>query len=123
MIKLVADTPLNLTSVMPVKLLPVMVTGVPTGPLVGVNDEMLGTNVTTKLLALLATPARLITLTRPEVAPAGTFVRNCVAESIVKLAETPLNVTELTLLKLVPVTVTGVPTSPVVGLNEVKVGG
>lgn len=38
----VADTPLNVTLVAPVRFVPVMVTDVPTGPLVGENDEIIG---------------------------------------------------------------------------------
>ncbi len=38
----VAETPLNVTLVAPVKFVPVMVTDVPTGPLVGENEEIVG---------------------------------------------------------------------------------
>ena len=37
-----AVTPLNFTEVVPVKFVPVTVTVVPTGPLVGVNDVIVG---------------------------------------------------------------------------------
>lgn len=118
-----ADTPLKVRAVAPLKLLPVIVTADPMMPLVGVNEVMLGMNVTTKLLALAATPATVVMLTAPVVAPGGTLARNCVGESNVKIAATPLSVTELTLIKFVPVTVINVPTGPIVGLKEVMVGG
>ena len=44
-------------------------------------------------------------------------------ESTVKLAETPLNFTAVAPVKFVPVIVTLVVTSPLVGVNEMLVGG
>ena len=41
-VKLVAAVPLKVTEVAPVKLVPLMVTWVPTGPLVGVNEVIVG---------------------------------------------------------------------------------
>jgi len=41
-VKVVADTPLNLTELTPSKLDPVIVIDVPTVPLLGVNDVMTG---------------------------------------------------------------------------------
>jgi len=41
-VKVVADTPLNLTELTPSKFVPVIVTDDPTGPLLGVNDVMVG---------------------------------------------------------------------------------
>ena len=59
--------------VVPMKLVPVMVTGVPTGPLVGVKPVTLGSKVTIKLATLVSAPALLVTLIRPVEAPAGTI--------------------------------------------------
>jgi hypothetical protein len=42
----VAAVPLKLTPLAPVKPVPASVTLVPTGPLVGVNDVMLGATIT-----------------------------------------------------------------------------
>ena len=56
----------------PVKFVPVIVTLVPTGPLVGAKLAMVGGFVTVKLLLLVAVPAGVVTLTGPVVAPAGT---------------------------------------------------
>src|SRR5438093_2848064 len=72
---MVAATPLKVTLVAPVRLFPLMVTEVPTGPLVGVNELIVGGDVVTvKLLALVAVPAVVLTLIGPVVAPVGTEV-------------------------------------------------
>ena len=68
----VALVPLNFTDVAPVKFVPLMVTLVPTGPLVGEKLVMVGGLVTVKLLLLVAVPSGVVTLTGPVVAPAGT---------------------------------------------------
>ena len=56
----------------PVKFVPLIVTLVPTGPLVGEKLVMVGGLVTVKLLLLVAVPSGVVTLTGPVVAPAGT---------------------------------------------------
>ncbi len=55
---------LNFTSVAPVKLVPVMITEVPTGPLIGTKDVIVGagTVVTVKFPALVAVPSGVVTL-------------------------------------------------------------
>jgi len=68
--KSVLLVPLNLTAVAPVKLVPVMETNVPTGPLVGVKLLTAGSNV--KLLLLVAVPPAVVTAMFPVVAPLGT---------------------------------------------------
>ena len=72
----VADVPLNLTAVTPVKFVPLTVTLVPTGPLVGVNDVTVGGEppppVTVKLAALVPVPFGVVTEILPVVAPPGT---------------------------------------------------
>jgi hypothetical protein len=55
-----------------VKLAPLIVTLVPTGPLVGVKPVIAGGLTTVKLLALVAVPPDVVTLIGPLVAPAGT---------------------------------------------------
>jgi hypothetical protein len=65
------------------------------------------------------------TETVPEVAFSGTSTVNCVAEADVTVAAVPLNSTlfwVLVPLKLVPVMVTSVPTTPLVGAIAVMVG-
>ena len=62
MVKLVAATPLKATCVAPIKLLPVIVTGVPTGPRAGVKVAMNGGGATlliTKKLSGIA-PSMLL---------------------------------------------------------------
>ena len=57
------------------------------------------------------------------VAVAGTFAVIAVAEFTVKLPLTPLNVTAVVPVKLVPLIVTLVPAGPLVGVKVVIVGG
>ena len=68
----VALAPLKATRVVPVKLAPLMVTLVPTGPLAGVKLVMVGGLITVKVPALVAVPPGVVTLMVPVVAPAGT---------------------------------------------------
>jgi hypothetical protein len=79
----VADVPLNFTAVAPVKAVPLIVTLVPTDPLVGVNPVMVGGTVTVKVPLLVAVPAGVVTLIVPVVAPAGTGAVIWVSESTV----------------------------------------
>ena len=67
-----AAVPLNLTAVAPVKFVPLIVTLAPTAPLAGVKLVIVGGLTTVKLLALVAVPADVVTLSEPVVAPAGT---------------------------------------------------
>ena len=67
-----ALTPLNVTPVAPVKLVPLIVTLVPVGPLAGVKLVIVGGLVTVKLVALVAVPPGVVTLIVPVVALAGT---------------------------------------------------
>src|SRR5438093_3212745 len=118
-----ALVPLNRTAVAPVKLVPLIVTLVPTGPLVGVKLEMVGGFTTVKLPALLAVPPAVVTLIGPVVAPAGTVAVIAVAEFTVNRRAVPMNRTALAPVKLVPLIVTLVPTGPLVGVKLVMVGG
>ena len=68
-----AAVPLKLTAVAPVKFVPLIVTLVPAGPLVGVKPVIVGALAAiVKLLGLVAVPSGVVTLTGPVVAPAGT---------------------------------------------------
>src|SRR5579871_1788797 len=69
-VKLVAATPPNVTFVACVRLTPVMVTGVPTAPEVGL--KVLTCGVTLNFLLLRSLPAGVVTVTAAVVAPAGT---------------------------------------------------
>ncbi len=68
-----AATPLNVTDVAPRNALPVIVTAVSTGPLVGVKPEILG--LTRNEVVLWAVPCDVVTKIGPLVAPMGTFAR------------------------------------------------
>ena len=67
-----AAVPLNVTAVAPVKFVPLIVTLVPTGPLVGVKLAIVGAGTTVNALALVAVPPGVVTRSGPVVAPAGT---------------------------------------------------
>jgi hypothetical protein len=116
--------PLNFTPVVPVKAVPVMATLVPTGPDVGVNEEIAGGEdaVTMKLDALVAVPPGVATLIGPVVAPGGTLVAIDVSLVTVNAAGMPLNVTELAPARSVPVIVTGSPRPPLDGSNPQSPG-
>src|SRR5437660_5102854 len=83
----VALTPLNDTEVAPVKFVPLIVTLVPTGPLVGVKLAIVGGLTTVNELALVAVPPGVVTLSGPVVAPAGTVARIAVSEVTVRSEE------------------------------------
>src|SRR6267142_5226719 len=118
----VAVVPLNLTVLAPCvapKFVPVIVTDVATGPLVGERLVSVGATVTVKVTPLLARPPT-VTTTLPVVAPAGTGATMLVAFQLVGVAVVPLKVTVLALCvapKFVPVIVTDVATGPDVGLR------
>ena len=61
---------MKVTEVAPVKLAPLMMTLVPTGPLAG--EKLVIRGATVKLLALVAVPADVVTVIFPVVALAGT---------------------------------------------------
>src|SRR5437879_5790348 len=89
----VAVVPLKVTAPVVPKLVPVMVTAVPTGPVVGFRLVMAGADeVTVKFTPLLATPPT-VTTTLPVVAPPGADATMLVALQLVVLAAVPLKVT------------------------------
>jgi hypothetical protein len=79
--------------------------------------------VTVKLPVLVALPPGVVTLTGPVVAPAGTIARIAVSDVTVKVALSPLNVTALAPLRLLPLIVTPVPTAPLAGERLAIAGG
>src|SRR4029453_3782448 len=88
------DEPLKRTAVAPVKFVPLIWTEVPTGPLVGLNDVIVGAPVavTVKFVELGAGPLGVVTEMGPVVAPEGTVALMRVAFCTVKVvADTPLN--------------------------------
>ena len=108
-----------MTEVAPVKFVPVIVNAAPTTPLVGVKLEIVGVagTVTVKLPAEVAVPFGVVTLIFPVDAPVGTVVVICVALATWNVADVPLNFTLVAPVKLVPVTVTAAPTTPLVGVK------
>ena len=66
-----AFVPLNCTAVAPAKLVPLIVTLVATGPLVGVKPVIPGGLIVNEL-ALVAVPLAVVTRIGPVAAPAGT---------------------------------------------------
>lgn len=75
-----------------------------------------------KLVALLAEPPAVVTDTTPVLAPAGTLRRSEVALRTVNEAVTPVSLTAMAAPTLAPLTVTKVPTGPLVAVSEVTVG-
>jgi hypothetical protein len=121
----VAVVPLNLTVLVPCvlpKVVPAMVTDVPTGPDVGERLVMAG--VTVKLTPLLALPDT-VTTTLPDVAAEGTVATILVELQLVTAAVVLLNLTVLLpwlVPKLDPLMVTEAPTVPEVGDRLVMLG-
>src|SRR5438105_12844247 len=117
-----AVVPLKVTAPVVPKLVPVMVTAVPTGPVVGFRLVMAGADeVTVKFTPLLAIPPT-VTTTLPVVAPPSLHAALPISLQLVVLAVVPLKVTAPVVPKFVPVMVTAVPTGPEVGLRLERAG-
>jgi hypothetical protein len=84
--------------------------------------EKISRVVTVKLPREVPVPDGVTTEMGPELAPVGTAAVNWVALITVGTVAVPLNLTAVAPLKFVPVTMTVVPTGPVVGLKSVTVG-
>ncbi|HYK39204.1 MAG TPA: hypothetical protein VEU98_04225 [Candidatus Eremiobacteraceae bacterium] len=120
----VAVVPLNPTLVAPVKFVPVIVTLVPTMPLVGEKLVMVGAAAfTVKLFVEVAVPTGVTITIFPVTAAAGTVSVTLVLLATEKVvAGIPPTATEVAPVKFVPLTVTEVPTVPLVGLKLVIEG-
>ncbi|HJV48153.1 MAG TPA: hypothetical protein VJ549_02645, partial [Geothrix sp.] len=114
--------PLKVTAVAPLKPVPVRVTRVPTGPLVGLSAVTVGVGMTVNEVLVLPVPPGVVTETLPVVAPAGTVAVTDRSEITVNEAGVPLKVTAEAPLKPVPARVTTVPIGPVLGFSAVTVG-
>jgi hypothetical protein len=111
-----AETPLNLTEVAPVKLFPPICTVEPAAPLEGENPSIEGVGtVIVKLPELVALPFGVVTVTGPLVVPLGTIAVIVFSELTVKLADVPLNFTEVAPVKRAPPIPTDVPAGPLDG--------
>jgi len=120
----VAPVLLNFTIVAPVKFVPVSVTLVPTGPLVGETVVIVGAAaLTVKLPADVAVPCGVTTEIFPVNAALGTVAVTLVALTTANVvAATPPIETDVAPVRFVPVTEIEVPTAPLVGLKLVMVG-
>ncbi len=126
----VAAVPLNVTVLVPwvePKLVPVMVTDVPTMPEVGEKPVIWGGTTIVNNTPLLADPPRATT-TLPVVAPLGTETPIEVSLQLpgTGVAVIPLNVTVLVPCvepKFLPAIVTGCPIAPEAGERDVMEGG
>jgi len=101
-----AFLPLNFTDEVSRKLVPLIVTVVPDGPLVGEKDVIAGDGLK---LGLVAEPAGVVTVILPVVASTGTVAVIWVAELTVKLAFATSKTTAVAPRKLLPVSTTLVP--------------
>lgn len=120
-----AGTPLNRTSVAPVKLVPVRTTVAPTGAPPDDTAVMVGAPaaVTVKLPPDVITPPALITVIGPVVAPCGTVACNNVELRAKKEnVGVPLNNTALAAPTLLPVMKTVEPITPELGAKPLIVG-
>ncbi|HSL68482.1 MAG TPA: hypothetical protein VK977_10055, partial [Actinomycetota bacterium] len=117
-----ALTPLNRTAVAPANPLPLIRTEVPTGPLFGENEEIVGAAapVTVKFVALVAVPPGVVTVIFPVTAPLGTIALIRVPAPFTENvpADTPPNVTAVAPVRPVPLIVTDVPTGPLDGEKD-----
>ena len=119
--------PPNPTELALVKCEPLIVTVVPTLPLVGLIELIVGADgaavVTVNEDELDPVPLGDVTAIRPLVAPAGTTAVICESElTVTEVAPVPLNVTPLALVKPLPLIVTEVPTGPLCGEKPLIVG-
>ena len=100
--------------------------GLPATTVLGDRLASVGTGLgcsTVKALALVAVPPGVVTATRPLVAPAGTTKVSVVAFTTAKLPTlTPLRVSVVAPVRLVPVTVMVAPTRPLAGVKLSSAG-
>jgi hypothetical protein len=110
----VALVPWNFTAVAPSKFVPSIFTDVPTGPLLGENESIEGSEVavTTKSSVLEAVPSGVVTEIFPVCAPFGTVPLMRVFETTSKVAEVVLNITSVAPMNPLPRIVTAVPSGP-----------
>jgi len=122
-----AAVPLNRTEFTAENVLPVIVTDVPTGPLLGLKFVMFGPPLpppVTVNVVVPVVPLGVCTEIGPVDAPPGTVVVICVPGGFtLNAAAVPLNVTENAPLRLTPLMVTAVPIGPLCGLKLVICGG
>jgi hypothetical protein len=120
-VTLVAATPLNLTVEPVLNPIPLIVTLVPYGPLVG--EKLVTDSVGVNDDALVTVPAAVVTeILDATASPFGTVAVICDAEDTVNDAANDPNFTLLAPLKFDPVIVTELPVIPLAGEKPVIVG-
>ena len=120
----VAVVPLNFTVLfagVALKLVPVIITEVPTAPLVGLKLVMVGAGINVNP-ARVAVPPGVVTLTLPEVPDPTTAVMLVAKTTLNDVTAVPPKLTAVAPVKLVPVMVMVVPLPALVGLKLVMVG-
>jgi hypothetical protein len=119
----VAFALLNLTELTFVKFVPVIVTEVPGGPVVGLKPVIVGAEpVTMKSEELCPVPLAFVTEILPVVAPNGTVVMSWPVFTTLNVVPVLLKATPVMPVKSDPLTVTLVPGGPLGGLNPETVG-
>jgi len=120
-LKVFAGVPPNATAVAPVKLVPLIVTTVPSPPLGGSKLVIVGISAKVNP-GNVPVPPPVVTDTLPE-APVSTWASMRVSETIRKaLALVPPKLTVVAPVKLTPLMVTMSPVVAVVGVKEVMTG-
>lgn len=116
-----AVAPLNRTTLLALKPIPLIFTTLPVGPLDGENAVML--SVTVKFEPLVTVPWGVTTWTLPVLAPSGTTAFTCVLDTGLTVGDGRLlNRTTLAPFRFVPLIVTVVPVRPLAGVNDEIVG-
>ena len=112
-----ATTLLNVTFVVCVSPVPVIVTDVPTGPLVG--EKVLSVGLTLNVAAVERVAVPVVTVTFPVRAPVGTVARmNVLPANAFVVAAVPPNFTTDAAVKFWPRIPTWVPTVPLLTLTR-----
>ena len=99
-----------------------MSTVVPIGPLVGVNELIVGGGTSVNDEELTPVPFAVVTEIGPVVAPGGTFAEMDWSDWMLNCASVPLNVTEVPPVKLSPEIEMLMPNHPLVGENDAMIG-
>ena len=115
-----AAIPWNFTVEPLVNPIPLIVTTVPEGPLLGLTAVI--DSVGVKLAELVAVATAVVTEILPAVAPFGTVAVILIPDATVNTAAVFPNFTMLAPLRLVPLIVTVLPVMPDAGVNELIVG-
>src|SRR6476661_8811479 len=120
-------TPLSVSAVTALMLVPVTTTLVPTVPVVGVKEVMAGGMVIVSVWLLAAlVPAAVVTVSVPLVAPLGTVnvrLDTVLAVMLASGTATPFSVSPVALPRLVPLMVTLLPAGALVGVKLLMMVG